>query len=89
MPYFRKKPIVIEAVKLTKENWPDIIDWMTINGAVFRGESEGLIVETLEGDMTAQFGDWILRGLFNEFYPCKPDVFEASYELVDGNNDVV
>ena len=42
-----------------------------------------MVIHTLEGDMTAQIGDWIITGLRGEQYPCKPDIFEKSYELVE------
>lgn len=45
---------------------------------------EPLIIHTLEGDMTAMPGDWIITGIKGEQYPCKPDIFEATYEMVDG-----
>lgn len=50
--------------------------------SVFPDERLGLIIPTLEGDMLATEGDWVIRGLKGEFYPCKPDIFEASYEEV-------
>ena len=46
--------------------------------------NEKMVIHTLEGDMTAQAGDWIITGLRGEQYPCKPDIFEKSYELVEG-----
>lgn len=46
--------------------------------------NEKMIIHTLEGDMTAQVGDWIIAGLRGEQYPCKPDIFEKSYEPVEG-----
>ena len=50
-------------------------------GAVsWNREGEGLCIETLEGKMTVSYGDWIIRGVKGEFYPCKPDVFEETYE---------
>ena len=62
MPKYRKKPVVIEAVQLTRE----------------------IVIETLEGSMTGRVGDWLITGVSGEQYPCKPDIFEATYELVDG-----
>ena len=46
------------------------------------GAVSGLLIRTLEGDMTAAFGDWIICGVNGEFYPCKPDIFKATYEVV-------
>lgn len=64
-------------------------DWLTdamnappyVLGAVWRS-SDGLLVHTLEGDMRANPGDWIIRGIEGELYPCKPDIFQRSYERV-------
>jgi hypothetical protein len=76
---YRKKPVVIEAVQITKE-WfdgphPDHPIGLVINPVQ-------LVVEipTLEGTMTGQIGDWIITGVKGERYPCKPDIFEATYE---------
>lgn len=82
---FRKKPVVIEAVL-----WDG--DLTTVEpllaGSTCEGVSQDLLgtalnIETLEGEMTAQIGDWIIRGVKGELYPCKPDIFAATYERVD------
>ena len=89
MRKFRKKPVVIEAVRWTGEN---CVEMETFLGEHLPGEEEledplvvnqSFIIETLEGDVTAQVGDWIIKGGQGEFYPCKPDIFEATYELVE------
>lgn len=80
---FRKKPVEIEAMQLTRENGPKLWEWADskpLYGPT--GEVEGLRIYTLEGDMRADFGDWIIRGVKGEFYPCKPDIFEATYDPV-------
>jgi hypothetical protein len=75
MTRFRKKPVVIEAFRLGDA----IPDWA-------RGRrdiaflSAGATIHTLEGAMRANPGDWIIRGVKDELYPCKPDIFEATYE---------
>ena len=87
MAKFRKKPVVIEAMQfdgsiecaLMIESWS--------GGKVQRhtilGQFAGVVrIETLEGTMTANRWDWVIRGVKNEFYPCKPDIFEATYEPV-------
>jgi hypothetical protein len=82
MPKFRKKPVVIEAVQLTRENRADVQAWCggkTWSEPPMRAVT-GLTIHTLEGDHHAGFGDWIIRGVKGEFYPCKPDIFEATYE---------
>lgn len=77
---YRKKPIVIEAMKLVRDH--EIAEraksWCA-GEPVF----EGLEIKTLEGIMLARFGDFIIRGIKGEFYPCKPDIFYATYEEVE------
>ena len=51
------------------------------------GRDETLVVVTLEGDLTAQPGDWIIKGVAGEFYPCKPEIFAQTYEPVEGAHD--
>lgn len=76
MPFFRKKPVVIEAVQYTGSNTAEV--------AVFGGadleEADRMVIHTLEGDMLAAPGDWIIRGVSGECYPCKPDAFTKTYE---------
>ncbi len=97
MPKFRKKPVVIEAMQLRPDllegdtaavavkayrekdrlrefagKW---VDWM------WRGD--GLVISTLEGDQLASPGDWIIKDVAGEFYPCKPDIFDQTYERVE------
>lgn len=84
MSKYRKKPIVIEAVQFTEETKNQVFHWVTCNHYP-RTDEQGkptLLIETLEGDMTAVLGDWIIKGVKGEFYPCKPDIFEKTYELV-------
>lgn len=78
---FRKKPVVIEAVLWTGDNFEDIVPFAPEVTAVHPGGR--LMIETLEGIMTASPGDWVIRGVGGELYPCKPDIFEATYELVE------
>jgi hypothetical protein len=76
---FRKKPVVIEAMRWNGQNQQAIFDWA--QGKVAEGIGEGcLIVRTLEGVMVAKLGDWILKGVKNEFYPCAADIFAMTYE---------
>jgi hypothetical protein len=82
MRKFRKKPVVISAIQLP---FPDASSriFNDDHGIIFKRE-DGIIVQalitTLEGVMTANPGDWIIRGVKGELYPCKPDIFEATYE---------
>lgn len=85
---FRKKPVVIEAMRVTDYFAArDIAKWMAAGGVIgrphiTRGGEAALDVMTLEGTMRADKGDWVIKGVQGEFYPCKPDIFEATYELV-------
>ncbi|MFD4457671.1 hypothetical protein [Nocardia sp. NPDC058480] len=87
---FRKKPVVIDAMHLNNRTTPEeVARWCGGRVAVPAGETYtggGPIVveiDTLEGVMTAGEGDWVIRGVAGEFYPCKPDIFEATYEVVE------
>ena len=86
MPRFRKKPVVIEAWLLTEENVEIIrseFEKHAVHGAVLVSSERGLLnatIATLEGEMIAAPGDWIIKGVKGEFYPCKPDIFAATYE---------
>ena len=87
MPKFRKKPVVIEAMQFTGNNAipADISLWMageTIETECIDGKL-CLMIETLEGRMAASPGDWVIRGVAGEFYPCKPGIFAATYEPVE------
>ena len=81
MPMFRKKPVIIEA-----RQWDgnllsavEISEWS--EGKVIFADRT-LKIATLEGEMTASPKDWIIQGVNKEFYPCKPDIFEKTYEKV-------
>jgi hypothetical protein len=74
MKKYKKKPIIIEAIQVTGKNGFEITQWS--NGLV----NNNLQIKTLEGVMTANIGDYIIKGIKGEFYPCKPDIFEATYE---------
>lgn len=93
MPYFVKKPVMIEAIQWTGENLKEVLDFtgkhdkfnewfenfkdyqnhVSNSGDIFK-------IFTLEGVMEASPGDWIIRGVKGEHYPCKPDIFEATYD---------
>jgi hypothetical protein len=84
MPRFRKKPVVIEAVRFGGKNVREIWDAFGV-GAVYgptEKNPDWLIIYTLEGEMRAAPGDWIIKGVRDELYPCKPDIFAATYEEV-------
>lgn len=82
-----KKPVVIEAMQFTRHTWYELIDFTHEQVCCFmkRRPDEDVytcIVSTLEGPMTATEGDYIIKGIQGEFYPCKPDIFEETYEKV-------
>ena len=83
MAKYRKRPIVIEAQQFTEENKDRVFNFVTCTRIPQRDKGKlVLVIQTLEGDMTAAIGDWIIKGVKGEFYPCKPDIFEATYEKV-------
>ena len=83
MTKYRKKPVVIEAVQFRggRESAEEILKFAP--GSVWHYNHDSMSIETLEGCMSANPGDWIIRGIKGEFYPCKPDIFDATYELVE------
>ena len=83
MPKYRKRPVVIEAVQFNG-NFNEIEEFVG-GDAEFRGKE--LIVATLEGPLQASPGDFIIKGIKGEFYPCKPDIFYITYDLVEITND--
>lgn len=92
MPFFRKKPVQIEARLLTVGTQHDIIAWLAEYGVEAKQWSKppmraisGLIIPTLESPHEASYGDWIIKGIAGEFYPCKPEIFSESYEEVQDN----
>ena len=81
MEKYRKKPVVVEAVQWTGENIKEVLDFMNWRNAA-HDVASGLTIHTLEGNLYASPGDWIIKGVQGEFYPCKPDIFEKTYEKV-------
>lgn len=85
MSRFRKKPVVVEAVQFTGKNDAEIKAFVGNDGFDPEDTRPSWRIRTLEGVMRADVGDWIIRGVKGEFYPCKPDIFEATYEPVEGD----
>ncbi len=93
---YRKKPVVIEARQLTEQDHHDVYLWVEshigsfdvndngihMSGVSIDAEDGRMVIATLEGHMKADPGDWIIKGVQGEFYPCKPDIFEQTYEPV-------
>lgn len=85
---YRKKPVVIEALVWSGSNWHSMLEFAGKENVYTKGAD--LFIVTLEGDTTvhqlpmkANPGDFIIQGVQGEFYPCKPDIFEATYEPVE------
>jgi hypothetical protein len=78
---FRKRPVEVEAMRYDGSNFEALAEWSA--GAVDYRHITGVCVRTLEGPIWARPGDWIIRGVAGEFYPCKPDIFAATYELAE------
>lgn len=86
MAKYRKKPVVIEAIQYKGYNSLPLVKKLMGNEfekVLFKPISEKLIIPTLEGEHEVSVGDYIIKGVQGEFYPCKPDIFEMTYELVD------
>jgi hypothetical protein len=85
---YRKKPVEIEAIKWTGSNYGDVCHFA---GQVLSrsyqklidGKPDALVIPTLEGDMVCRPGDFIIKGVQGEFYPCKPDIFAQTYEEIE------
>lgn len=94
---YRKKPVVVDAVQWTGQNCREMYDFLTnetLNDEYMTAEGEyfyidhskvegGLVIKTLEGEHIASIGDYIIKGVKGEFYPCKKEIFEETYEIVD------
>lgn len=89
MAKFRSRVVVIEAVQLRWDTWSEMCDHAGV-GKLADGKPEGqqdgekiqLAIPTLEGIMTANENDWVIKGIKGELYPCRPDIFEALYDPV-------
>ena len=92
MSKYRKRPVEVDAMLFSEATSADVcaawcggrVAWVNDEGhfVCAVGQPNAVTIDTLEGTMTAREGDWIIRGVKGEFYPCKPDVFEATYEPV-------
>jgi len=94
MNKYRKKPVVIEAFKYIgdlytdgKWNCPDWAIEAYENGTFVSHGQGDLYIKTLEGEMLVSVGDYVIQGVQGELYPCKPDIFELTYEKVEVNNE--
>ena len=89
--WYRKKPVAVQAVQVDTNNYDEmceIVEWCQgtpVESTTYHGhgnfDTEPVIsIRTMEGTMYARHGDWIIRGVQGEFYPCKPDIFVETYE---------
>lgn len=86
MAKYRKKPIIVDAIQWNGDNYGEIkikLDSLAQNLLSSDALRTAIYVLTLEGLMKAQIGDWIIKGITGELYPCKPDIFEKTYESVE------
>jgi hypothetical protein len=88
MAMYRKKPVVIEAMEFTDESKDQVLNFVTCNRyqgyEFYPDEIPTLRIQTLEGEMTASLGDFIIKGVMGEFYPCKPYIFHKTYDEIKG-----
>lgn len=86
MGKYRKKPVVIEAMQFLDSNKNEVFDFVTCGRTgTFERSRPQMRIETLEGPMLVNLGDWVIKGINGEFYPCKPLIFEATYDKVDND----
>lgn len=83
MPYYRKKPIPVEARQFTGDNFLELQDWSTDLVALSDYNEDVICVHTLEGPVWGEKGDYIIKGVRGEFYICQKDIFEETYEPSD------
>ena len=85
---YRKLPIVLEVIQFTMDNVEEIRDWMILNDSEHElivsvsGSWFEIAIKTLEGEMNISENDYIIKGVGGEFYPCKPDIFHKTFEVV-------
>lgn len=80
---YRKKPAVIDAIEWTGSNVDEVVEFMKSSYSSIFDSNQNLTIYTLEGDMKANVGDFIIRGVDGEYYPCKPEIFNKTYESCD------
>ena len=83
MAKYRKKPVVIDAIQVDDTNLDTLVEWVQQHNHESNYSQGSIYIRTLEGTMRADKDDWIIKGVKGEFYPCKPDVFAATYEPVE------
>lgn len=81
MKKYRKKPVIIEAVQFTSNNVDEILEFA--KGSFNNPSTSEIVIPTLEGNMMVSIGDYVIKGVNGEFYPCKPDIFDKTYEEIN------
>jgi hypothetical protein len=77
----QKKPVIVDGILYDGSNLDKVFVFMGWENSIYT-EDHRLIIQTLEGDMHAAIGDWIIKGVNGEFYPCKPDIVAKTYEIL-------
>ena len=85
---YRKLPVVIEALQYKKDRIADLLDFVPHDMIYYCPDENEYYIETLEGNLKCMEGDYIIKGINGEFYPCKADIFEKTYELVSDDLEV-
>jgi len=82
---YKKKPVVIEAIQWNGDNRKEVFDFCPLSYFTYNPKTDSLDlkIKTLEGHMIATEGDFIIKGVKGEYYPCKPDIFEITYDSID------
>jgi hypothetical protein len=83
MPFFRKKPVVVEAMQFTQESASKVHSWIVFNGGKVSSSTDGISILTREGPMLVKERAWVIRGVEGEFYPCDERIFQKTYEAID------
>lgn len=84
---YKKRPVVVDTVQWTGENPEEIVGFVGVSARIWEKQHEDDVLDilTLEGVMRAQTGDWIIKGVEGEFYPCNERIFHATYEKVEND----
>ena len=84
MTKYRKKPLIVEAMQFTEKEKDMVFNWVTCaRYPAFTADGQPVLkIHTLEGVMVANIGDWVIKGVNGEFYPCKDEIFQKTYEAV-------
>ena len=92
---YRKRPVWVEAIRLTKRNLTAVATWCngtgvkTVQPEDAHNREDGISIPTLEGAVLGRIGDWIIKGVAGEFYPCKHDIFIKTYEADDTDTHII